>query len=358
MALIDPPAFLGLAGNEYPAARLRRVHELMLGGREGCLAADHMAVTQTGTPGLSVQVSAGAAIVNGDDSTRQGSYLVENDAAVTVGPVSTPHATLLRIDRLVLEVLDEEGTASGGGGRGSDLPQYRIVAGTPSSSPAAPAEPATAITLALITVAAGASAIVNASIADRRPACNPQAGPVGTTGFTALAAPPWGALLLNGGVFDAGRYPLLATALGGNTLPGDARGRALIGAGEGSGLTNRTLGQAIGAEPLSAHAHSGPSHRHGRGSLTVGNDTGPYSGLYIPVASQAWEAKGVAAGTGAAAGVWLDAGIQSRPATWTHGHTLSGDTDWGGTGSTSTTGSGNHGVMQPSLVQTAYIWAA
>lgn len=168
MALIDPPAFLGLAGNTYPAARLRRVHQLMLGGREGCLGPGDMAVTQTDTPSLSVQVAAGSAIVNGDDSTRQGAYIVDNDAAATVGPVSTPHTTLARIDRLVLEVLDKEGTVSGGGGRSSDLPQYRIVAGTPSASPVPPAEPPTAITLALITVAAGASVILNASITDTR----------------------------------------------------------------------------------------------------------------------------------------------------------------------------------------------
>lgn len=179
MALIDPPAFLGLSGNEYPAARFRRVSQLLLGGREGVLSADGLVVSQTDTPGLSVQVSAGAAVINGDDVAGQGAYVAENTAAATVGPVSTPHSTLARIDRLILEVLDQEGTGTGGGGRGSDLAQFRIVAGTPSASPTPPAEPDTAITLALITVAAGASALLDASIVDARTIV-----PVG-------AQPPW-----------------------------------------------------------------------------------------------------------------------------------------------------------------------
>lgn len=339
MALIDPPAFLGLAGNEYPAARFRRVHQLLLGGREGCLGPTDMVVTETNTPGLSVSVAAGAAIVNGDDAPRQGAYVVENDAAVTVGPITTPHSTLPRVDRLVLEVLDQEGTGSGGGGRGSDLPRFRIVAGTPSSSPAPPAEPPTAITLALINVSAGASAITNAAITDWRPACNPNAGPTGTTGFTALATPPWGALLLNGAAFDGARWPALAAALGSTTLP-DARGRALIGTGQGSGLTNRTLGAQIGAESM-------PAHTHERGSLSVG-----YAGFH---SHGVWYSNiAVAAGTGNVRSVAVlqdfpsgnDGVMETVPA---HTHALHG--------TTATAGAGNHGVMQPSLVQTPFIWA-
>lgn len=322
MALIDPPAFLGLAGNSYPAARLRRVQQLMLGGREGCLGPGDMVVTQTGTPGLSVQVAAGAAVVNGDDAVRQGAYVVESDGPVTVGPVSTPHASLPRVDRLVLEVLDQEGTASGGGGRASDLPRYRIVAGTPSASPAPPAVPATAITLALITVAAGASAIVNASIADWRPACNPQAGPVGTTGFTALADPPWGALLLNGGTFDADRWPALAAALGGTTIK-DARGRVLIGAGQGSGLTNRTLGAIVGNEAV---------------TLTAEQSGMPAHTPKIPAESFST--------TRANPGAFMSATATGAP----------GLVDLPSVPAQNA--SQAHTNMQPSLAQTAYIWAA
>lgn len=45
------------------------------------------------------------------------------------------------------------------------------------------------------------------------------------------------------------------------TLP-DSRGRAIIGFGQGSGLSNRTLGQAVGAETHTLTVAQMPSHSH------------------------------------------------------------------------------------------------
>lgn len=206
MALIDPPAFLGLAGNEYPAARLRRAHQLLLAAREGVIRdlpayPTPLAVTQTGTPSLSVQVAAGAAVINGDDSTRQGAYLVENDGPLTVGPVATPHATLPRIDRVVLRVYDQEGTGTGGGGAASDEPALEIITGTPASTPSPPAEPPTAVTLALVTVGASASSITNASIADARTVFRLAATPILTADLGAGAVTA--AILADNAVLEA-----------------------------------------------------------------------------------------------------------------------------------------------------------
>lgn len=170
MAIINPTSFLGAAGNAYPAARLRRVMQTLNGDREGVIEPDGLTVTATGPASMNVQVAAGRAWVTGDAITRQGSYLVENDAAVTVGPLGAAHVTLHRIDLVVLRVRD---AAPDGGSDTVDEARLEVVQGSPAGSPVPPLVPGSAIPLAEVRVDAAATSIAAGKITDRRPAMTP-----------------------------------------------------------------------------------------------------------------------------------------------------------------------------------------
>jgi microcystin-dependent protein len=102
------------------------------------------------------------------------------------------------------------------------------------------------------------------------------AKPPGTLRFTASASLPLeGELPCDGQEYATATYPALATALGavGATfrVP-DYRGRTLVVAGAGIGLTNRVVGTLFGAETvtlnvtqLPEHNHPQPNHSHGLG---------------------------------------------------------------------------------------------
>jgi len=95
--------------------------------------------------------------------------------------------------------------------------------------------------------------------------------PVGElTMFAGSTAPP-GWLLCNGSAVNRTTYASLFAAIGSAWGAGDGvttfnlpdmRGRAPIGAGAGSGLTNRTLGQTLGEETHVLTIAEMPSHTH------------------------------------------------------------------------------------------------
>lgn len=88
------------------------------------------------------------------------------------------------------------------------------------------------------------------------------------------STPPAGWLLCDGSAVSRTDYATLYAAIGdtwgagdGSTtfnLP-DLRGRAPIGAGTGSGLTARTLGNTLGSESLQSHTHTISNHVHSTG---------------------------------------------------------------------------------------------
>jgi hypothetical protein len=156
--VIHPPAFHSLAAYEYDASRLRRVLETMLGDSDGVVTG--LAVLQEFPASMNLRVTEGRAFVRGTSVTRQGVYMLEVPTEGTVA-VTAAHATLPRIDRVVLEDLD---SSPDGGGALDDLARVRVIAGTPAASPAAPALPANAITLATVQVDAAATSIANAKI--------------------------------------------------------------------------------------------------------------------------------------------------------------------------------------------------
>ncbi|BAY64994.1 phage tail collar domain-conataing protein [Calothrix brevissima NIES-22] len=154
--------------------------------------------------------------------------------------------------------------------------------------------------LAKISTSAG---ILNGSIIDLRDKLidriSPSTIPVTQILPTGMIAPfggnsvPSGWLLCNGSEYSINNYPalyaILGTAYGGNgtttfRVP-DLRGRGLIGAGQGSGLTNRTLGQSGGQETVTLSTSQIPSHTHGindPGHSHSINDPGHTHGVYDP----------------------------------------------------------------------------
>lgn len=95
--------------------------------------------------------------------------------------------------------------------------------------------------------------------------------PIGTIIESASANTPPGYLLCNGAAVSRTTYARLFSEIGttygagdGSTtfnLP-DRRGRTGIGAGQGTGLTNRTLGGSLGAEDHTLTVSEIPAHSH------------------------------------------------------------------------------------------------
>jgi len=119
------------------------------------------AVTQSGTPAMTVSVAAGWAYVAGSTTATQGMYGVYNDAATTLTVTSNASGNP-RIDLVCVTVRD-----SGYSGANNDV-ILQVIAGTPAASPVAPTLPASSLSLATIAVANAASSILNANITDTR----------------------------------------------------------------------------------------------------------------------------------------------------------------------------------------------
>jgi microcystin-dependent protein len=153
--------------------------------------------------------------------------------------------------------------------------------------------------LALVTTASGT---INGSIVDLRDKIIDRVTPstipsqdlipsgVGMEYFGSTLPSGW--LWQNGAFYEPSTYPTLFAAIGYTwgqdgskfKVP-DRRGRTSIGAGQGSGLTNRTLGQLVGEEsttltvnqiPNHGHSVNDPGHSHGV------NDPGHSHGVNDP----------------------------------------------------------------------------
>jgi hypothetical protein len=149
---------------------------------EGIIASGDLAVTQNGTPNMSVNVAAGAAVIVGDDTpATQGSYFVKNDATKNL-TVTAADPTNPRKDIVIAQVRDSFYSGSDNDWR------LAVIAGTPAASPSEPSLPNNALKLAVISVVAGATSITTAVISNTRPIAQPLAGARGTLGFTPHAA--------------------------------------------------------------------------------------------------------------------------------------------------------------------------
>jgi hypothetical protein len=126
---------------------------------------DNFEVTETTPQSLSVAIDVGRAVIDGDDEVRQGKYLVVNDAVLNVPITAAPLAPNDRIDLIVLRVNDP---VAGSARTPPNVCEVVAIPGTPGTVPVAPAVPDTAIPLAQVYVAAGATFIATADITDRR----------------------------------------------------------------------------------------------------------------------------------------------------------------------------------------------
>ena len=130
-------------------------------GNPGIITATDLAVTQHGTPDMSVDVAAGQVILPGTSATGQGYYVVENTATLTL-PVSASDPTNARVDLVVAAVQDSQYSGL------SNAAVIQVVTGTPAPAPVEQPVPANAWVLATIAVPADASSITNANITDQR----------------------------------------------------------------------------------------------------------------------------------------------------------------------------------------------
>lgn len=146
---------------------------------EGVVGPGDFAVTQRGTPNMSVDVAPGACWVLGDDSDVQPAYRYREPAITNVA-ISAADATNPRKDLVIAEVLDASFSGV------SYLGRIRVVEGTPGAVPAEPALPNTALKLAVVTVPAAAVSITNADIADARPRAAAGGGAAVAVSFCAI----------------------------------------------------------------------------------------------------------------------------------------------------------------------------
>jgi hypothetical protein len=175
MAAVTPPFVL--QGGSHPAATFRETLQGIYGapfgtfaggvsstaaqGAHGVVYATDLAVTQNGTPNMSVNVAGGTCLIRGTENQNQGVYCGYNDATLNV-VVAASDPTNPRRDLVVAKVRD-----SFYSGASADF-SIVVVTGTPAASPVDPAVPADALVLARIAVAATSTTVVNANITDLR----------------------------------------------------------------------------------------------------------------------------------------------------------------------------------------------
>lgn len=158
MAEITPPLFQTIDGVYNGGSLGLPYRDLVSEGVVSGLAV----VQRAAGANMSVDIGGGVVWVRGDDSSVQPTYRCYNDSTVNLA-VAAAHATLGRVDRVVAEVRDASFS-----GVSTDW-RLRVITGTPSGSPTAPAEPNNAITLATVSVPAVATSITTARITDARP---------------------------------------------------------------------------------------------------------------------------------------------------------------------------------------------
>lgn len=164
MTILTPPTWLENSA-AHNAQDYRTMLASIIAGRSGSTDVDAFEVTErAGTPNMSVDVAAGGIFVASTRSSSAGAYHVYNDGVVNV-PLSAADATNPRIDRVLVQVRDEEQDAA----LTQNDARILVVEGTPAGSPSLPAITVEDyVELAQVTVPASASSITDANIDDVR----------------------------------------------------------------------------------------------------------------------------------------------------------------------------------------------
>jgi hypothetical protein len=159
MALRTPPSWL--QNGSHSAENDRLTANQNVWAQSGVRRTNDLAVSQSGTPAMSVSIAAGWGIIVGDFTTNMGAYSFYNDGATTA-TITAANPTNPRIDRICVTVSDSAYTGT------TNTIAFNVVAGTPAGSPVAPATPTNSISLATVLVGAGVTTILNANITDTR----------------------------------------------------------------------------------------------------------------------------------------------------------------------------------------------
>jgi microcystin-dependent protein len=156
-----PVNALWLQNVDYPARIDRTVFDNIW--TEGILGSGSFQVSPSSPAGMSVTVSAGVAVVQGDDQLFQGKYLCREQASTNSLPITAAPGFGGRHDLVVLQVRDPN--ASGAAG---DDAVIAVVTGVASATPVDPAIPPSSLVLARVRVSSGTGSITAGLIDDLR----------------------------------------------------------------------------------------------------------------------------------------------------------------------------------------------
>lgn len=179
MSFLTPPAWLENS-SDHNAQDYRVALASLVGGVDVdpsgvCGYGDLKVTEKSGTPNMSVDVAAGAAIIKSTRSDDQGAYHARSTGTINV-PLSAADGSNPRIDRILVQVRDEAQDAA----LTQNDVRILVVEGTPAASPAAPTITVEDyIELAQVEVPASATSITNSDITDMRVAAEPWARPRG-----------------------------------------------------------------------------------------------------------------------------------------------------------------------------------
>lgn len=158
MTLIATP--LWLQASTYAANDDRALLRALVTA-QGIIRSTDFAVTQNGTPNMSVNVAAGAAFVLRTGSTDF--YLVEQTVGTTNNlTIAASDPTNPRRDIVVARVYDAAFSGA------LNQATVEVITGTPAPSPVDPTIPSNCVQLARVAVAASATSVVTGNITDLR----------------------------------------------------------------------------------------------------------------------------------------------------------------------------------------------
>lgn len=282
---------------------------------------NELRITVADPPAMKIVVSTGTAIING--------RFCENDTAFPLN-ITAANASNPRIDRVVVRL-------SAVTNRTIDIV---VKAGTPASSPAAPALTRTSdvyeVSLASIAVGAGVSSIITANITDERgdpSVCGytyshgSQSFPGDISMSATATIPPW-KLLCDGTSYSTTKYPNLFAAIGYKYGGSGAIfkvpnliGKVAVGVDSTGTDPDYLLGVTGGAEDVTLTTDQMPAHKHDASTSTSGNHT--HTGNWANLV-------GTNGNTGSSYKLCSDVSGGTTSSAGAHAHTISMENTGGG----------------------------
>lgn len=246
-AAADYDAPLWLQSLTYPANTDRLLIDAVFPTAGVLGPTELVAAPRAAGANMSVDVSAGRAVIAGTDMALQGKYLGRLKNTVNVALTAAPGAGLTRIDLIHAHITD----ATVVGGSTNVMTVETPVAGTAvSSNPTPPAVPNSSIPLAYITVASGTAAVTAGLIADARVVIPRPRIDAAETSVTTDSFGNWGVTLTGRKIITGiamgaqSTFPLLMVR---NNTDMPAGGASILWRAfhlDGSGVANATIGVA------------------------------------------------------------------------------------------------------------------